>query len=319
VPEYVVLPDVDTCSITVRAAAEMHECGMVSHWCGVWLPLQDRRTVWEEKCGLLQGTMMDVRGNKGSCVGFQENNVVGADNENLGDGAESVISLNDDILNSDAAAPVQDVGTISLSTFGNLGDGEEVDVVTYSENFTGPVRPGMPTHPDAVKFKKGSSQEQGDDKGICATAMGHHMTNLDKELQDEKVDESEGDELEDWEEDPVEALRRRGCHDEYEQAKAVSALLAHGDLTIFEEGVGVATATKYLFEYGQAMMQLLEVKVSGLGEERRRHEVAVVLAQERPYVVRGKTPSPSAREELMPYLLNLLKGILVRLHIQTNV
>ena len=153
VPEYVVLPDVDTCSITVRAAAEMHECGMVSHWCGVWLPLQDRRTVWEEKCGLLQGTIMDVRGNKGSCVGFQENNVVGADNENLGDGAESVISLNDDILNSDAAAPVQDVGTISLSTFGNLGNGEEVDVVTYSENFTGPIRPCMPTHPDAVKFK----------------------------------------------------------------------------------------------------------------------------------------------------------------------
>ena len=49
--------------------------------------------------------------------------------------------------------------------------------------------------------------------------MGHHMTNLDKELQDEKVDESEGDELEDWEEDPVEALRRRGCHDEYEQLR----------------------------------------------------------------------------------------------------
>ena len=57
---------------------------------------------------------MDVRGNKGSCVSLQENNVVGADNENLGDGAESVISLNDDILNSDAAAPVQDMGTMSL-------------------------------------------------------------------------------------------------------------------------------------------------------------------------------------------------------------
>ena len=42
----------------------------------------------------------------------------------------------------------------------------------------------------------------------------------------------------------------------------------------------MATATKYLLEYGQAMMQVLEVKFSGLGEDRRRHEVAVVLAQE---------------------------------------